>query len=95
VSDDLYGPKLSPPPTSSPLVRGAGIVLAAVALVGCNLPDPPGPSLDAANPGRTAIDGGRDAASNPGIADAGVAPDMGHLNPGLPPLDAGLDADTP
>lgn len=86
--DDLHGPRLSPPPSTAPIVRGAAIALVTVALVvpGCGTQNPGAPPWDSGprvvdagisigdsgNPGRPANDAG-----NPGA------------NPGTAPLDGG------
>lgn len=93
--DDLLAPKLSPPPASMPIVRGAvaaaAVVTVSLAVSGCS--SEIGRAVFDA--GTYAADAGRDA-GNPGVAvfDAGVAPaDAG--NPGIAVFDAGVaPADT-
>jgi hypothetical protein len=79
--DDLYGPKLTPPPLTAPIVRGtvAALVTVSVAVAGCGMAANPGAPTDSGNPGRMVVDAGITAsdAGNPGA------------NPGTAPLDGG------
>jgi hypothetical protein len=99
--DDLFGPKLTPPPSTAPIVRGAAVALVTVALatsLGCTSnPGLPatydtGITFDAAPGVDTGpVDGGPGVDTGRRVIDAGITipPDMGPedsgLNPGVPP----------
>jgi hypothetical protein len=97
--DDLYGPKLTPPPQTSPIVRGAAVAVVTVSLAigGCSST----PGVPVADTGLYASDTGPDAR----LIDTGIffAPDAGPDatpqvdggNPGLGVFDAGIDTGNP
>jgi hypothetical protein len=56
--DDLYEPRLTAPPGTSPLVRGAALAMVVgAAMAGCTGPANPGTALDSGSPG-VVFDGG-------------------------------------
>lgn len=80
--DDLHGPTLSPPPSTSPIARGAAAVVITVALAtaGCHN-DNPGVPPDATTPGVRLVDAGLSAPPDAG-ADALTAPGVGLRDAG-------------
>jgi hypothetical protein len=103
--DDLLGSKLSPVPSTSPIVR-AGAPLAAVVLVmgamsGCNPGEDPRAVYDAGlsvnDSGAPGVDGGFDAGSPGVIFDAGISPPDAGTDSAVPgvdgsPPDTGVDS---
>ena len=87
--DDLYGPKLTPPPQTSPIVRGAAIAVVTVSLAVGGCSSNPGTALLVDTGIYYTPDSGPDA--GPDAAAPGVDAGPDAANPGLGVVDAGTD----